>query len=86
MLYFLYDHHARERKRHEGCEIEEGIHDAASKSEGQDILSVLPAVMRQVQTARRAGHHTMYSVMKSANSAFLHDLFHHGHGIRYAYG
>ena len=47
MLYFHYDHRARElefRKRHGGCEIEEGIHDGASKSKGQDIVSVLPAV------------------------------------------
>ena len=35
-----YDHRELEFiKRHGGCEIEEGIHDAASKSEGQDIVT-----------------------------------------------
>ena len=48
-----YDHRGLEfRKRHGGCEIEEGIHDATSKSKGQDILSVLPAAMHPVHTAR----------------------------------
>ena len=69
--------------RYGGCEIEEGIHDGASKSKGQDILSVLPAVTHPVQTAHGAGQHTIY--MKTANSAFQHYLICQGHGIQYAY-
>ena len=48
------------------------------------ILSVLPAAMRPVHIARRAGQRTIY--MKTVNSAFQHDLIRHGHGMRYAYG
>ena len=80
-----FDHRELEfRKRHGGCEIEEGIHDADSKSKGQDILSVLPAITSLVHmhTACRVGQRTIY--MKTANSAFQHDLIRHGHGTRYA--
>ena len=56
-----YDHRELQfRKRHGGCEIEEGIHNADSKSERQDILLVLPAVTHPVHTARRAGQRTIY--------------------------
>ena len=85
MSYFqaetIYDHRELEfRKRPEGYDIEVGTHDAASKSKGQDTLSVLPAVTCPVHTARRAGKCTIY--LKNANSAFQQDFICNGHGAR----
>ena len=68
---------------HGRCEIEESIHDAASKSKGQDILSVLPAVMCPVPHCTQS--RTAHDIQENREQRFQHDLNRHGHGIWCAY-